>query len=242
MEAAGTILVTGATGYTPSSVEITILDNDRFVLSIETSWPTSACGAPVTDFSVRLETGLRLTPAPDAETETQVRIIGASSSPLESWRGAFWIGASRTPGRSGHSAFVRHITFAELRTNFPGFRGFEYRLKDIPAITAQCTWRFEGDNDEATQQSVQQVQQPQVQQQVVQQQSSPRLAVLAQAATSPYAERVAQRPSVESREAAHRPLGPCAPGLRRDGARLDADGGRSAGVRRQGLDALEAAA
>ena len=140
--ALGTLPSTVTAG-TPSSVEVTITDDDRLRLSAETSHPTPACGATVTDLSVRPERGLRLTPAPAVETETQVRILP------EGLPGGGWVGALSI-GTRGHSGFVPSISFAELRTNFPGFRGFEYRLKDTPGITAQCTWQFESDGSGGT--------------------------------------------------------------------------------------------
>ncbi len=142
--ALGTLPSTVTAG-TPSSLEVTITDDDGLRLSAETSHPTPACGAAVTDLAVRPETGLRLTPRPAAATETQVRIL-ASYGPAEGWRTSLPIRRYDRLPTYGHSGFVRNITFAELRKNFPGFRGFEYRLKDTTAITAQCTWRFDGDD------------------------------------------------------------------------------------------------
>ena len=140
--ALGTLPSTVTAG-TPSSVEVTITDDDRLRLSAETSHPTPACGATVTDLTLRPERGLRLTPAPAVETETQVRILP------EGLPGGGWVGALSI-GTRGHSGFVPSISFSELRTNFPGFRGFEYRLKDTPGITAQCTWQFESDGSGGT--------------------------------------------------------------------------------------------
>ena len=107
-------------------------------LSVDTSHPTPACGTWVNDFSVRPEMGLRLVPALDAKTETQVRILASRTARSVGWRTSLPIQTY------GHSNFVPpSITFAELRKSFPGFRGFEYRLKDKPSFTAQCTWDFD---------------------------------------------------------------------------------------------------
>ncbi len=146
--ALGTLPSTVTAG-TPSSLEITITDDDRFRLSVDTSHPTPACSAAVTDLAVRPETGLRLTPPPTGATETQVR-IRASYGPAEGWRASLPIRRYDRLPTYGHSGFIRGITFAELRKNFPGFTGFEYRLKETPAITAQCTWQFDDEGGGGT--------------------------------------------------------------------------------------------
>ena len=137
------------TAGTTSSVTVKIVDDDGLRLSVDTSHPTPACDAAVTDLTVRPEMGLRLTPPPAAEADTQVRIL-ASYGPAEGWRASLPIRKYDHLPTYGHSNFVRSITFAELRKNFPGFRGFEYRLKGTPAITAQCTWEFDGDDGDMT--------------------------------------------------------------------------------------------
>ena len=114
-------------------------------LSVDTSHPTPACGTAVTDLTVRPVMRLRLAPPPTAATDTQVRIL-ASHGPVEGWRTSLPIRKFDHHPTYGHSRFIRSITFAELRNNFPGFRGFENRLKDTPAITARCTWQFDGDD------------------------------------------------------------------------------------------------
>ena len=136
---------------TMSSVEVTITDDDRLRLSVDTSHPTPACGATVTDLTLRPELGLRLTPPPAAATDTQVRIL-ASYGPAEGWRASLPIRNYDHLPTYGHSSIIPNITFAELQKNFPGFRGFEYRLKDTPGITAQCTWQID-DYDSGQQES-----------------------------------------------------------------------------------------
>ncbi len=147
--ALGTLPSTVTAG-TETSVTLTITDDDGQELSVDTSHPTPACGAAVTDLAVRPETGLRLTPPPTGATAaTQVRIL-ASYGPAEGWRASLPIRRYDRLPTYGHSGFIRGITFAELRKNFPGFRGFEYRLTDTPAITAQCTWQFDDEGGGGT--------------------------------------------------------------------------------------------
>ena len=124
-------LVAGAV----SQVAITITDDDRLRLSVETSYPTPACGGTVTDTSVRPEYALVLTPAPAAATETQYRVVANTHG---QWSQALSI---ETSGRTNFGQGTG--TFAVLRAGNAGFRGFEFRLKDTPGITAQCTWTFD---------------------------------------------------------------------------------------------------
>ena len=128
-------LPSSVTAGSPTSVTVTIRDDDRFVLSIGA---TPACGATVTDTSVKPQWSLTLTPAPapGAEVEMERRVlssIDAANNP--------WLPAAPIP-----SAIPRDNTFAQLRQSFPGFAGFEYRLKDTPAVTARCTWQFDDDD------------------------------------------------------------------------------------------------
>ena len=147
--ALGTLPSTVTAG-TETSVTLTITDDDGQELSVDTSHPTPACGAAVTDLAVRPETGLRLTPPPTGATAaTQVRIL-ASYGPAEGWRASLPIRRYDRLPTYGHSGFIRGITFAELRKNFPGFTGFEYRLEGTPAITAQCTWQFDDEGGGGT--------------------------------------------------------------------------------------------
>ena len=94
---------------------------------------TPGCDSAVTDTSVTPETGKRLTPAPASETEVECRVLAGTNG---AWRDSLPI---ETQGFSG---VVSSNTFDGLRQAFPGFRGFEYRLKDTPAVTATCTWSF----------------------------------------------------------------------------------------------------
>ena len=94
---------------------------------------TPACGSEVTDTSVTPETGKRLTPAPASETQVEYRVLATTNG---GWLDSLPIEPQ------GFSGVVSSSTFAELRQAFPGFRGFEYRLKATPAVTATCTWSF----------------------------------------------------------------------------------------------------
>ena len=132
-------LPSSVTAGTPSSVEITISDDDKpFALSVNAR---PACGATVTDASVRPEQRLILTPAPAAETETEYRWV--TDTTAGQWRAALPI---RTNGSSVYTP--RDSTFAQLLQAFPGFAGFEYRLTATPGVTARCTWQFDVDDDD----------------------------------------------------------------------------------------------
>ena len=137
-------LLAASTVYDLGSIAITtvtIIDDEPppYSLSVETSRPTPACGAAVTDASVRPEYALVLTPAPAALTETQYRVVGTTHG---QWEQALSI---ETNGRTNFGQDGG--TFAKLRETFPGFKGFDFRLKDTPAITAQCRWTFDLDDD-----------------------------------------------------------------------------------------------
>ena len=99
-----------------------------------------ACGAPVTDTSVEPRTALVLEPAPAAELETEYRWI--TDTAQGQWRAALPIGTS------GRSIAATHARLADLRAAYAGFAGFDFRLKDEPDVTAQCTWPFTGDGDD----------------------------------------------------------------------------------------------
>ena len=133
--ALGTLPSTVTAG-TPSSVEITITDDERLRLrlSVKPSHPTPACGTAVTDTCVRPGLALMLTPAPAELTETQFRAI-----PGGEWKGAVSI---RTDGHAGPAS---NVTFARLRKLFPGFMGYEYRLTGNTGVTARCTWTVPDD-------------------------------------------------------------------------------------------------
>ena len=110
----------------PAQAQATVLGIDA----------TPACGTVVTDTSVQPTWALTLTPAPAAEVETEYRWVTKTTT--GEWLGALPINPS---GRS--VVRPRQNTFAQLRQAFPGFAGFEFRLKDTPAVTARCTWGFE---------------------------------------------------------------------------------------------------
>ena len=127
-------LPSSVTAGTPSSVTITIRDDDRFVLGVEA---TPACGAMVTDMSVVPQYGPTLTPAPSAAVETERRVV----SSLPDYNNPWIPGASiEAHGRSFD--LTRNNTFAQLRRSYNDFAGFEYRLKETPAVTARCVWTF----------------------------------------------------------------------------------------------------
>ena len=103
-----------------------------YTLSVDADPP---CGSEVTDTSVGPTYALVLMPAPASETETQHRWIINSTS--GQWLAAIPI---RT---SGSSIYIsRENTFAQMRNAYPGFKGFEFRLKDNTRVTAQCPWTF----------------------------------------------------------------------------------------------------
>ncbi|WP_428276343.1 Calx-beta domain-containing protein [Candidatus Palauibacter sp.] len=113
-------------------IVITARDNDAVpTLSVE---GIPACGTTVADNSVQPEVNLVLKPAPAVEIATEYRPIFEGNS--EPWRGSQPI---RTSGRSISSY---HSPLSSLRRAFPGFAGFEYRLKDDHDVTARCTWEF----------------------------------------------------------------------------------------------------
>ncbi|WP_428276379.1 Ig-like domain-containing protein [Candidatus Palauibacter sp.] len=109
-----------------------VRDNDTWDLSVK---GVPACGATVTDTSVQPQIDFLLKPAPAVEMATEYRPISEDNS--ERWQGSLPIGTS------GRSISFSHSPLSSLRRAFPGFKGFEYRLKDAPDVTAQCTWKFE---------------------------------------------------------------------------------------------------
>lgn len=128
----GTLPTTVTVG-TPSSVAITIRDDDQFALSLDA---TPACGATVSDFAIAPRWTVTLTPSADTGNPfaTERRILADTSG---TWRSSVSITGSRS------AEVTSDNTFAQLRQSYPGFTGFEYRLKDIPSTTAQCTWAFD---------------------------------------------------------------------------------------------------
>ena len=124
-------LPSSVTAGTPNSVQITIRDDDEFVLSVDA---TPSCGATVTDTSVEPSYVLELTPASDTEVSIQRRVVADSNS---TWLSALPIVASTGRSIRGHNA-----PFSRLRNAYPGFRGFEFRLANDHSVTVQCTWTF----------------------------------------------------------------------------------------------------
>ena len=121
--ALGSPLPSGVTAGSPSSVPITISDDDKpFVLSVDA---TPACGATVTDASVQPQRRLILTPAPAAETETEYRWV--TDTTAGQWRAALPIKTN------GSSVSTRDITFAQLLQAFPGFAGLSTDSRPPPA-------------------------------------------------------------------------------------------------------------
>ncbi|MCY4574948.1 MAG: hypothetical protein OXF01_19415, partial [Gemmatimonadetes bacterium] len=112
-------------------VTVTVVDPRR--LSVDAS---PACGTTVTDSTVQPSWALVLTPAPAQEVATEYRWVTDSTA-------GRWLRTQpiRPSGRS--IELPPDITFGQLRQNFPGFSGFEYRLRDDQDVTAQCTWEFD---------------------------------------------------------------------------------------------------
>ena len=135
--ALGTLPSTVTAG-TPSSVEVTISDDDKpFALSVNAR---PACGATVTDLSVKPSFAYVLTPAPAASVYVEYRVIPT---------GPQWVSGSSVPiTPDGRSARYSFGTFAELRQAYAGFTGFEFRLTATPGVTARCTWQFDVDDDD----------------------------------------------------------------------------------------------
>ena len=99
---------------------------------------TPACSTTVTDTSVHPSYALVLTPAPSEDVETESRFIAGNTTT--------WAPSVLSIRMSGSSIYKpRDITFAQLRNAYPGFMGFEFRLKDTPSVTAQCLWTFTED-------------------------------------------------------------------------------------------------
>ena len=112
------------------------LDAPLPTLSVEA---TPACGTRVTDTSVVPKTNLVLTPAPAMAAATEIRSLTDTSQTA-------WFETGRPIDTSGRSPTVTHGSFAALRRGHNGFAGLEWRLKDTPNVTAECTWQF-GDDD-----------------------------------------------------------------------------------------------
>ena len=97
------------------------------------------CGSSVPGTSMQPTYSLALEPAPAAETETEYRWVTDSTE-------GRWLAALSIKPDTGRSGFLsRQNTFAQWRNAYPGFRGFEFRLKDTHSVTKQCTWTFTED-------------------------------------------------------------------------------------------------
>ena len=109
-----------------------VQDRDTWDLNVE---GLPACGATVRDNSVQPRIDFLLKPAPSVEMATEYRPISDDNS--EGWQGSLPVGTS------GRSISFYHSPMSSMRRSHAGFAGFEYRLKDAPNVTAQCTWKFE---------------------------------------------------------------------------------------------------
>ena len=123
-----------------TSVTITINDDDGVVLSVVGD---PACGSTVTDMSVRPK--VRLSATPPGSWTTHYTMVNAQGEQISTagFQGDGWIeGLSIRGGGSSVLHQPSSGTFAELRS-FEGFAGFKFRLRDLPAITAECMWQFD---------------------------------------------------------------------------------------------------
>ncbi len=127
-------LPSGVTAGSPSSVQITIRDDEGTqILSVEADPP---CGSTVTDTSERPKYTLTLTPAPGTEVGLERRVVTTDNTER-------WLTTSSISPDGRHST-ARNI-FAGLRNSYPGFRGFEFRLSSDRSVTAECLWTFRED-------------------------------------------------------------------------------------------------
>jgi len=125
---------TGLSWSAGDTVELSIGSScaHAYTLSVEA---TPECGSEVTNTSVELTHVLVLTPAPNAEAKTERRWVTESTT-------GEWLGSGPISSQSGRSITSTSGPLTYLRDAYPGFRGFEYRLKDTPDVTAECTWTF----------------------------------------------------------------------------------------------------
>ena len=129
-------LPSGVTAGSPSSVQVTISDDEAAnTLSVRA---TPACGSTVSDMSVQVLFQLILAPAPSGEVATDWLIVNAGGTALS----AGWTGAAdiRTNGRS---STVTGNTIAQYRAAYPGFAGLKFRLRDDTSVETSCTWSFD---------------------------------------------------------------------------------------------------
>ena len=132
-------LPTGYEAGSASSVQVTINDDEGVVLSVVGD---PACGSTITDLSAKPLVRLRVTPV--TGTETEVRLVDAQGNAIST--------SSNRPERWQRTLSVRGdglIVYTPLQTTFarlqlwPGFAGFQFRLRDNTSVTAECTWQFD---------------------------------------------------------------------------------------------------
>ena len=120
-----------------TSVQVRIDDDEpdsTATLSVDTGWENPECGSAMTA-SETPEWALVLSPAPAAEEQTEYRVLADADG---SWQ------AGVPVQTSGSSVFTSNNTFGGLRSAYPGFTGFEYRLADHGNVKARCTWTTGG--------------------------------------------------------------------------------------------------
>ncbi len=120
-----------------TSVQVRINDDESATpgtLSVDTGWENPECGSAMTA-SETPETALVLSPAPSAEEPTEYRVLADTN-------GEWLVGVPILT--SGSSVFTSNNNFGGLRSAYPGFTGFEFRLSDHPEVTARCTWTTGG--------------------------------------------------------------------------------------------------
>jgi len=128
----------GNSGVSWASDQEVQLSLEPYILSVNA---TPACGLEDPDTSLPLSYALELTPLSDTDVPIERRVVAKDSTE--------WLPALPIEGSAG-SSIGRSIrstghAFPDLRNAYDGFRGFEFRLKDIPKVTAECTWTFRED-------------------------------------------------------------------------------------------------
>lgn len=127
-------LPSSVTEGAPSSAQVTIRWNPRLEVSAD-----PPCGDDeISDTSVAPTSYQRIYPTPHRQVSLQLRWLTRTAK--GEWRDA------RPAFRDGFTTRMTHGKLDDLRSAYPGFRGFEYRIKDAKAATAECTWRFSGDD------------------------------------------------------------------------------------------------
>ena len=126
---------TGLSWSAGNTVSLSLAAPDH-TLSVDAAPP---CGSSVPGTSMQPTYSLALEPAPAAETETEYRWVTDSTE-------GRWLAALSIKPDTGRSGFLsRQNTFAQWRNAYPGFRGFEFRLKDTHSIRKECLWTFTED-------------------------------------------------------------------------------------------------